>query len=66
MTLDHKTLMNIVIVLAVVHAVLSSIIGVLLTQNKVSTQVLLIFALISVIVNILIVFFAGKCKDTTM
>lgn len=66
MNFDHKTLMNIVIVLAIVHAVLSSIIGVLLTQNKVSTQVLLIFALISVIVNILIVFFAGKCKNTTM
>jgi hypothetical protein len=66
MTFDHKTLMNIVIGLAIAHAVLSSIIGVLLTQNKVSTQVLLVFALISVIVNILIIFFAGKCKDTTM
>ncbi len=64
--MDHKTLMNIVIILAIVHAVLSLIIGSLLvSKQKMRPEILIIFCVVSVIVNILIFFFANKCKNET-
>ncbi len=65
--MDHKTLMNIVIILAIVHAVLSLIIGgLLVSKQKMKPEILIIFCVVSVIVNILIFFFANKCKNETI
>lgn len=62
--MDHKTLMNIIIILAIVHAVLSLIIGSLLvSKQKMRPEILIIFCVVSVIVNALILFFANKCKN---
>ncbi len=61
--MDHKTLMNLVIILAAVHLVLSAIVGYMLYSNNISTTNAAIFCVVSVVVNVLILVLAYKCRD---
>jgi len=63
MSTDHKKLANTIIALAVIHAVLSAVVGYFLYENKVTPLQGAIFCGVSVVVNIIILALAAKCRN---
>lgn len=61
--MDHKTLMKVIIILAVVHLLLSAFVGVMLYNGSLTTTHAAIFCGVSVVVTGLIAFFSYKCHE---
>lgn len=64
--MDHKQLMAAVIALAVVHLVLSAIVGYLAYNEKLSPMHIAGFCGVSVVVNIVILSLAAKCRSMSV
>lgn len=62
---DHKTLMNVVVALAIVHVLLSAYVGYALKNGSLSvdSQLVLGFFVVSVVVNLVIAYLANRCKN---
>lgn len=60
---EHKKLMNAVIALAVIHALLSAVVGGLVFAGKLNKELIIGFCVVSVVVNIIILVLANKCKN---
>jgi|688.fasta_scaffold764455_2 hypothetical protein len=64
--MDHKQLMNAVIALAVIHLVLSAIVGYLLYSGSITPMHGAIFCGVSVVVNVIILALAAKCRSMSV